>query len=69
MVKLVEVTKAGGAMFDDENDVKVSVNADNINVCKPVSEDEVGKTKIVFNDGTAIIVVETQEQLRQLINT
>lgn len=69
MVKLVEVTKAGGAMFDDENDVKVSVNADNINVCKPVSEDEVGKTKIVFNDSTAIIVVETQEQLRQLINT
>lgn len=69
MVKLVVVTKAGGAMLDDENDVGVSVNADNINICKPVSEDEVGKTKIVFNDGTTINVVETQEQLQKLINT
>lgn len=69
MVKMVEVTKAGGALCDDENDIKVYVNADNINVCKPVSEDELGNTKMVFNDGTTINVVETQEQLRQLINT
>ncbi|CAH1201355.1 conserved hypothetical protein [Candidatus Nitrotoga sp. BS] len=59
MVKLVSVTKAGGEMLDDENDVRVSVNADNINICKPVHEDQVGKTKIVFNDGTTINVVET----------
>lgn len=67
MVKMVEVTKAGGTMFDNGNDVKVTINADDINVYQPVSEDEVGKTKIVFNNGTTIVVVETQEQLRQLI--
>jgi len=69
MAKMVEVTKAGGALLDDEKDVKVSVNADNINICKPVPEDEVGKTRIVFNDGTKINVTETQEQLRKLINS
>ena len=68
MVKMIEVTKAGGAYLDENQDVKVTVNADNINVCKPVPEDEVGKSRIVFNDGTSINVTETQEQLRKLIN-
>lgn len=69
MVKFVTVTKAGGAMFDDENDVKVAVNADNINLCQPASEDEVGNTKIIFNDSTTMNVIETLEKLEELINT
>jgi hypothetical protein len=69
MAKMVEVTKAGGACLDDENDIKVSINADNINVCEPVPEDEVGTTVVVFNDGTRLHVTETQEELRKLVNS
>ena len=68
MVKMVEVTKAGGGYLGCEEDIKVSVNACNINICEPVPEGEVGKTRIVFKDGTKIHVTETQEQLRRLIN-
>lgn len=65
---MIEVTEAGGALLGKDQDEKVSVNADNINVLKSVSEDDVGTTRIVFNDGTSISVVETREQLRRIIN-
>jgi hypothetical protein len=68
MVKMVEVTKAGGAYLDDEIDVKISINADNINICQPVPEEDVGITRIIFNDGTNLHVIETQEQLRGICN-
>ena len=68
-MKMVEVTKAGGGHFDDDTNVVVLINACNINICKPAFEDEVGKTKVVFNDGTTLNVIETPEELRILINS
>ena len=68
MAKIVSVTRAGGTLFDD-GDVSVSINADNINICEPVREgEEVGATKITFNDGTTIHVTETMEELKRIIN-
>lgn len=69
MVKMIQVTKAGAEFLPDEEDLLVSVNADNINVCRSALEDEIGNTKIVFNDGTGVFVQETQDQLIHLINS
>lgn len=69
MANMVEVTKAGGDFLGKDHDEKVLINADNVNVIGPVSQDSVGTSKIVFNDGTSICVVETQAQLQKIMNT
>lgn len=67
MPKMIEVTKAGGAYHEDEGDVKISVNAENINIYQPAIKDEVGRSTIIFNNGMKINVVETFDQLKRLI--
>ncbi len=68
MVKMIEATRAGG-LYDNDDDEKISINADNVNIYANPLEDEVGNTKIIFNDGTQINIIETQEQLRILANS
>ncbi|WP_206192084.1 hypothetical protein, partial [Vibrio diabolicus] len=67
MAKMVNVTKAGGTMFDD-GDKEVLINADNINQIVPAGEDEVGASKIKFNDNTHINVTESYDELKSIIN-
>ncbi|EGR1463627.1 hypothetical protein D7151_06375 [Vibrio cholerae] len=67
MAKMVYVTKAGGMMFD-EGDQKILINADNINQIVPAGEDEVGSSKIKFNNNTYINVTERYDELKDIIN-
>jgi hypothetical protein len=68
MVKMVEVTEAGGAMLGKENDEKIQVNADNINKIEDTCQDDVGTSKIVFNNGTTVFVTESKQELNTIIN-
>ncbi len=69
MAKMVEVTEAGGAMLGKDDDEKIQINADNVNKIEDVNEDEVGTSKIIFNDGTSVNVTESQKELAGIINS
>lgn len=68
MVKMVEVTEAGGEMLGKDEDEKIQVNADNINVIENANEDDVGVSRIIFNDGTSVNVTESKQELNSIIN-
>ena len=67
MAKKIEVTNAGGA-FLDEDDAKMSIKVDLISRFEDVPEDDVGKTIIYLTNGISLNVVESQKQLRDIIN-
>jgi len=69
MVKMVEVTEAGGALFGKETDEKISINADNINIIEDTNAEDVGISTIKFNSGKTINVTESKEELEKIINT
>jgi hypothetical protein len=68
MVKMVEVTEAGGAMLGKDQNEKILINADEINVIESTNEDEVGKSKIIFNNGKSKNVTESKIELKNIIN-
>lgn len=69
MAKMIQVTRAGDLDYEGQPDEVISINADNINICEAVQEDEVGVTRVIFNNKESVCVAETQEQIRKLVNS
>ena len=63
MPKLIQVTRAGGSMWEPEVDTTIKVDADNIQSCVPAAEEDCGNTMIRFKDGTTEYVVETVNEI------
>jgi len=68
MVKMVEVTKTGGASLLNDEDEKIQINADNVNKIESAHKDYVGTSKIIFNNETSVNVSETKEELNTILN-
>ena len=59
---------SGYAGLGKDNDEKIQINADNVNRIEDVNEDDVGTSRIIFNDGTSIHVTESKKELADIIN-
>lgn len=68
MAHIVTVTIAGGAYLGSENDTSTSINADRILEITNAGGDEVGTSIIRLDDNTKLWVVETQDELKEIIN-
>jgi hypothetical protein len=51
-----------------EIDELISVNADNINIVEDSRLDTREKSRIIFNDGHEICVIETKEEIERIVN-
>jgi hypothetical protein len=68
MPKLIRVTRAGGGMLGPEIDTPIMVDAENIQTCIPLGEEECGNSVIQFRDGSTEYVVETVNEINGLAN-
>ncbi len=69
MALMVNVTKAGGIHAEDEKDKIISINADKIKEIVEADEDYVGKSQIIYSDGSTLNVTETRLELNKIINS
>lgn len=49
-------------------DEPISINADNINIVEDSRLDSREKSRIIFNNGSEICVVETKEEIERIVN-
>lgn len=68
MPKLIQVTRAGGAMLGPEVDTTIIVDAENIQSCGPAGEEDCGNTVIRFRDGSTEFVTESLNEIKTLVN-
>ncbi|MCD4743893.1 MAG: hypothetical protein K8R67_15635 [Desulfobacteraceae bacterium] len=68
MAHIVTVTIAGGGYWGPENDTPTSINADKILEIKDAGEEELGSSIIRLDDNSKMWVVETQDELKKIIN-
>ncbi len=58
--------------FNDEGteDINepISINANNINIVEDSGLETREKSRIIFNDGSSIYIIESKEQIKHLIN-
>ncbi len=52
---------------DDINE-PISINANNINIVEDSGLETREKSRIIFNDGSSIYIIESKEQIKHLIN-
>ena len=69
MVHMITVTRN---RYNDEGtrqiDEPISINADNINIVEDSRLNSREKSRIIFNNGSEICVVETKEEIERIIN-
>ncbi|WP_025345633.1 hypothetical protein [Sulfurospirillum multivorans] len=69
MAHMIRVTRN---KFNDEGTMEVddfiSINADNINIIEDSHLDSREKSRIIFNDGTSIYIIESRVELETLID-
>jgi hypothetical protein len=68
MPKLIQVTRAGGGMLGPETDTKIMVDAESIQCCVALGEEDCGNAQIRFKDGSVEYVVETVSEINVLAN-
>ncbi|MCG3670047.1 hypothetical protein L5F33_07235 [Aliarcobacter butzleri] len=49
-------------------DESISINADNINIVEDSILDTREKSRIIFNDGSDVYMIETKEEIERIIN-
>lgn len=58
--------------FNDEGTEEInepiSINANNINIVEDSGLKTREKSRIIFNDGSSIYIIESKEQIKHLIN-
>jgi F0F1-type ATP synthase beta subunit len=64
MVKMVMVTKAAPGGFSTEDEIEILINGVNITQIVPLGSG----SKISFNDGSSVTVIESIQELEDTIN-
>ncbi len=69
MIKMVTVTRAGGSMLDIDENEEILINSGKILEIITSSVEDVGNSKIIFDNDKIVHVVESQKELKKIINS
>lgn len=70
---MAHITTATRNRYNDDGtkqiDEPISINADNINIVEDSRLYSREKSRIIFNDGSEICVIETKEEIERIVNS